>query len=264
MTVAGRAHRVVERPPAAGDDAVVSCRPRGALARTSRSALADFVSSSSPQPIRPRSQARTPCPPRRPSPPRPPSRGLATWPRPSPFAGLRFAPPRASPRPPPAAPPFASTPRVRHRHPPSISPARAAPRVPVPRADPSPPWYLSPPPASSRMTWQTWPVEVPRSFAAATATRARDAPTHVHTSALPRPRGRHPSARAVPRPIPASSSRPTPRAGRVVIPSAHGEARRRAMYFPPPPPRARVPRSLTLPIPPPDSNSVREEPRGDA
>ena len=31
--MAGRAHRVVERPPAAGDVAVVACRPRGALSR---------------------------------------------------------------------------------------------------------------------------------------------------------------------------------------------------------------------------------------
>lgn len=240
--------------------------PGRSLARTSRSALADFVSSSSPQPIRPRSQARTPCPPRRPSPPRPPSRGLATWPRPSPFAGLRFALPRASPRPPPAAPPFASTPRVRHRHPPRSlqrAPRRASPS----RADPSPPppLHLSPPPRRVRMTWQTWPVAVPRSFAAATATRARDTPPHAHASALPRPRGRHPSARAVPRPIPASSSRPTPRAGRVVIPSrARRGPETRRVFSAPASARSSPGKSLTLPIPPPDSNSVREEPRGDA
>ena len=157
--------------------------PGRSLARTSRSALADFVSSSSPQPIRPRSQVRTPCPPRRPS---PPSRGFATWPRPSPFAGLRFAPPRASPRPPPAAPPFASTPRVRHRFPPSISPPRAAPHVPVREPSPPPPRYFTLPPASSAVVL----ANVARRGAALVRRGDRDAragrAAHAHASTLPR------------------------------------------------------------------------------
>ena len=215
--------------------------PGRSLARTSRSALADFVSSSSPQPIRPRSQVRTPCPPRRPS---PPSRGFATWPRPSPFAGLRFAPPRASPRPPPAAPPFASTPRVRHRFPPSISPPRAAPHVPVREPSPRPPRYFTLPPASSAVVLANVARRaVPRSFAAATATRARDAPPTPtrppsRDSRIPFERRGGPSS--LPRPLP---SLPPRGLDAPLSPSAPcGEA----MCFP----RARVP-SVADPLHPP-------------
>lgn len=189
--------------------------PGRSLARTLRSALADFVSSSSPQPIRPRSQVRTPCPPRRPS---PPSRGFATWPRPSPFAGLRFAPPRASPRPPPAAPPFASTPRVRHRFPPSISPPRAAPHVPVREPSPPPPSVFHPPTrvecgCPGKCGPSRCRARSPRRPRRARGTRRLRPRVHP-----PATLGCHSSGAAVPVPSPASSFPPTPWAGRAVIP----------------------------------------------
>ena len=150
--------------------------------------------------------------------------------------------------------------------PPSISPACAAPRVPVPRG----PLSLAPlvfvtSPASSTDDL----ANVARRGAALVRRGDRDARAG---RAAPRPRVRPP---ATPRTPSERARGPSPRprlflpphpAGwtRRYFPPAQGEARRRAVYFPSPPPRARVPRSLTLPIPPPDSNSVREEPRGDA
>lgn len=142
--------------------------------------------------------------------------------------------------------------RSLQRAPRRASPSRA--RTPLPR----PPGICHLPPRRVRMTWQTWPVAVPRSFAAATATRARDTPPHAHASALPRPRGRHPSARAVPRPIPASSSRPTPRAGRVVIPSrARRGPETRHVFSAPAPARS----SPSVADPPHPSPGFEQRPR---
>ena len=57
-----------------------------------------------------------------------------------------------------------------------FSTARRAAR-PRPRTFSPAPLGISPShPRRVRLSWQTWPVAVPRSFAAATATRARDAP----------------------------------------------------------------------------------------
>lgn len=138
-----------------------------------------------------------------------------------------------------------------------FSTARRAAR-PRPRTFSPAPLGISPShPRRVRLSWQTWPVAVPRSFAAATATRARDAPPTPTRPPSRDPRipfERRGGPSSLPRPLP---SLPPRGLDAPLSPSAPcGEA----MCFP----RARVPPSLTLSIPRPDSNSVREEPRGDA